>query len=116
MSGMGQTEKNSERADIFRSSTTDSTSLAAVCLAQAEGNAFLPYPIFRKCPLASTLPARDLTRFSISLPVGNWIASCSFVIDDEIPFAYERPLSANSGLSDPILREASGLAAVIPPT
>src|ERR1700726_3977828 len=57
-------------------------------------------PIFRKCPLASALPAPELTRvFAISLPVGNWIVFYSFVIDHEIPFAYERPLCARSGRS-----------------
>jgi len=35
----------------------------------------------------------------ISLPVGNWIVFYSFVIDHEIPFAYEGPLCANRGHS-----------------
>jgi hypothetical protein len=41
------------------------------------------------CPRLSRL-----TSFAISLPVGNWIVFYSFVIDHEIPFAYERPLCA----------------------
>jgi hypothetical protein len=54
----------------------------------------------RECPLAGALPAPEQTEgFAISLPVGNWIVFYSFVIDHEIPFAYERPLCANSGQS-----------------
>jgi hypothetical protein len=42
--------------------------------------------------LASALPAPEQAEgFTISLPVGNWIVFYSFVIDHEIPFAYERP-------------------------
>jgi hypothetical protein len=33
------------------------------------------------------------------LPAGNWIVFYSFVIDHEIPFAYERPLCAKNGPS-----------------
>ncbi len=40
--------------------------------------------------------------FAISLPVGNWIVFYSFVIDHEIPFAYERPLCARSSHSTTI--------------
>jgi hypothetical protein len=31
-------------------------------------------------------------------PVGNWKVFYSFVIDHDIPFAYERPLCAKSGI------------------
>jgi hypothetical protein len=43
--------------------------------------------------LASALPTPKQTeKVSISLPVVNWLVFYSFVIDHEIPFAYERPL------------------------
>ncbi|WP_079543815.1 hypothetical protein [Bradyrhizobium lablabi] len=43
---------------------------------------------------------------AISLPVGNWIVFYSFVIDHDIPFAYERPLCAKSGRSESIVDSA----------
>jgi hypothetical protein len=51
--------------------------------------------------VSAALPAPEQTDkvFAISLPVGNWIVFYSFVIDHEVPFAYERPLCARSGHS-----------------
>src|SRR5271169_3159987 len=48
---------------LQRGSHPQKTSSAAVWrgLVQAEGSVFIRYPIFRKCPLASALPAPEQT-------------------------------------------------------
>jgi hypothetical protein len=80
MSQMGQTEKYSERADIFRSSPIADAAVW-LGLVQAEGSVFISNPIFRNSPFARALPAPEQTDkvFAISLPVGNWIVFYSFV-------------------------------------